>query len=188
MENICSKHGKPILKRYNSTIGLGCVLCIIKKETSKSISSKEKLAGIEEKRAINRDKAIKKIGAKPKMKKADDQFSLFIRQRDADENGIIRCISCGKPRHWKKADCGHYLKRQHMATRFDEVNCNSQCKPCNSFEQGNNVNYRIGLIKKYGLEVVELLEIRQNNTCHMNQFEFDLIENIYRVKNQQFKN
>jgi len=127
-------------------------------------------------------KKIKNIGGKPKLRKADKIFSLYIRQRDADENGYIRCISCGAVRRWRKADTGHYLKRQHMATRFDEVNSNCQCKPCNSFEQGNNVNYRIGLIKKYGLEVVEKLESKRNNTCHMDQFQINLIEKIYKEK------
>ena len=35
------------------------------------------------------------------VKKADAIFSQFIRQRNADENGVTECFTCGKKDHWK---------------------------------------------------------------------------------------
>lgn len=36
--------------------------------------------------------------------KLDRIFSEYIRLRDADNNGYIRCISCGKIVFWKDTD------------------------------------------------------------------------------------
>ena len=40
--------------------------------------------------------------------------------------------------------------RQHLATTFDECNCNLQCKYCNKFEQGADAKYRVAIDKKWG--------------------------------------
>ena len=111
----------------------------------------------------------------------DKTFSLFIRQRDA-VNGIVKCISCGKLVPWKESDCGHYINRKHMATRYDEQNNNGQCRSCNRFDEGNIQGYRKGLIEKIGIEAVERLEIKKFNTCKMSQFEVNLLTKLYKQK------
>jgi len=116
------------------------------------------------------------------LKTADKWFSKFIRARDADNNGVIRCISCGQPVHWKKADAGHFIKRQHMSLRFNEKNVNGQCRGCNWLKQGNDINYAIGLEKKYGPGIIEELELAKRNTLHLGQFELKLIAEHYRGK------
>ena len=121
------------------------------------------------------------------LKTADKWFSKFIRARDADENGIIRCISCGQPVHWTKADAGHFIKRQHKSLRFDEKNVNSQCKKCNWLLQGNDINYAIGLEKKYGPGIIEELELAKRNTLHLGQFELNLIAEHYKQKFNELK-
>lgn len=84
------------------------------------------------------DKAGVTIKKKPDLKaKLDKEFSLFIRLRDAMPNGYFRCISCGQIKPFEQADNGHYINRQHMNTRFDEMNCNAQCRHCNRFMEGN---------------------------------------------------
>ena len=52
------------------------------------------------------------------------------------------------------------------------MNCNGQCKKCNRFDEGNIQGYRKGLIKKYGLEKVELLELKKYNNAHFNETIF----------------
>ena len=67
------------------------------------------------------------------------------------------CISCGSNSDQK--DGGHYLKAEvYSGLIFDERNCSSQCRKCNRFLNGNELNYRDGLIKRYGKEFVEQLE------------------------------
>ena len=90
-------------------------------------------------------------------------FSLFIRQRDTDDDGYGSCISCGKSLELGTKDCqaGHYIPKgqggaHHLGLpRFpdDELaerNCNGQCAACNLVEGGNFLNYEKGLRQKYG--------------------------------------
>lgn len=61
--------------------------------------------------------------------KLDRVFSEYIRKRDS-KDGYFTCISCGRILPYEQADCGHYINRIHMATRYSEVNCNAQCRKC----------------------------------------------------------
>jgi len=112
----------------------------------------------------------------------DRVFSEYIRRRDADSNGFVRCISCGKILSWQESDCGHFINRKHNATRYDEINCNAQCRSCNRFDEGNMQGYRKGLIAKYGLKAVENLEIKKFNTCKLGKNEIAVLVQIYRSK------
>lgn len=99
------------------------------------------------------------------MKEAQSAFNAFIRARDADK----LCICCDKPldmgtySRGGSYDAGHYRSvgsAPHL--RFDERNCHAQRKQCNQFGAGRAVDYRIGLIKRIGLEAVEALESDQS--------------------------
>lgn len=92
------------------------------------------------------------------IRKLDEVFSKYIRLRDMMPGRVFRCISCGRVLPIEQADCGHYINRKHMATRFSERNCNAQCRSCNRFDEGNMSGYRAGLIKKRGEAIVVLLE------------------------------
>lgn len=82
-------------------------------------------------------KAKIKKASLPKLKRDLDRvFSLFIRQKLADPNGMVACVTCGKVYHWKELDAGHYVPRQDMATRWDESNVWPQCRPENAFRGG----------------------------------------------------
>ncbi len=117
----------------------------------------------------------------------DRWFSLYIRLRDSDANGFGRCISCGKPVHYKEADCGHFINRQHMNTRYDERNCNLQCRSCNRFDEGNNEGYRRGLILKYGEEVVNHLYLKKHIFRKYSVFELKAIADYFREKFNELK-
>ncbi|MDR2652689.1 MAG: recombination protein NinG [Prevotellaceae bacterium] len=119
--------------------------------------------------------------------KLDKIFSEYIRLRDSDSNGYIRCISCGKIVHWKNADAGHYVNRRHLALRYDEKNVNAQCRACNRFDEGNMIGYHAGLIKKYGEYVIQYLEIKKHNTAKYGKFEYQTLIKIYKQKINQLK-
>lgn len=112
------------------------------------------------------------------MAKLDSLFSTFIRRRDCTP--YVQCISCGKIITFETSDCGHYINRKHMATRYDEKNCNAQCRACNRFDEGNMQGYRKGLIKKFGELAVEMLEIKKFNVCPMNDFEIKILIEHYK--------
>lgn len=123
---------------------------------------------------------IVKVKKKPDLKaKLDRIFSEYIRLRDADNNGMVRCISCRNIEHWKNVDCGHFVNRSHTSTRFNEKNCNAQCRRCNRFDEGNNIGYMKGLIKKYGASVLEELEVLKYQESHLSEFEYKVLIEHY---------
>jgi 5-methylcytosine-specific restriction endonuclease McrA len=115
-----------------------------------------------------------------KITKLDNVFSEFIRKRDCAPYG--RCISCGKVITYDTADCGHYINRKHMATRYDENNCNAQCRSCNRFDEGNLQGYRRGLINKYGEKITDNLEIKKHNISKLSEAELDILIAYYKTK------
>lgn len=125
---------------------------------------------------------------KPNLKtRLDKEFSLFIRQRDQLPGGVFRCISCGQIKPYEQADCGHYINRQHMSTRFDEMNCNAQCRSCNRYQEGNAQGYRQGLIQKYGERDVILLEAKKKDSRKYDDFQYNELIKHYKVLNNVLK-
>ena len=84
-------------------------------------------------------------------------FSKYIRLSQANCDGIVKCYTCGTYHHWKNVDAGHYVKREHHATKFDERNVKPQCKKCNRFMGGNQDEFAIHLLKDYGPAIIEEL-------------------------------
>jgi len=86
---------------------------------------------------------------------AKKAFQRFIRYRDKD----LPCISCGNasPTDWAG---GHfYSAGMYSGLMFDERNCHKQCNShCNKFLSGNLLEYRKGLIKRYGNDFVNELD------------------------------
>ena len=122
------------------------------------------------------------------LRKADTAFSLFIRTRDSQQwqGQFFRCISCHRLLPISKADCGHYINRQHMATRYSEDNCNAQCSKCNRFDEGNAQGYRQGLIDKIGEQRVILLEAMKHTTHRLTETDLNIIADHYRAETKKF--
>lgn len=118
------------------------------------------------------------------ISKLDKLFSSYIRKRDCP-NGIGRCISCGAVITQTSGDAGHYIPRAHMATRFDERNVNAQCFNCNRLKNGNLNGYKIGLIVKYGEEIINELEGLKRSTVKLSKS--DILELINHYKHDNIK-
>jgi len=136
---------------------------------------------------------LEEMSLKRLKKEADTVFSKFIRLRDSGLtiNGEYRigvCITCGRRKPWQQMDNGHYIKRQYLPTRFDEKNCNLQCKHCNAFEQGANEKYKVAIDKKWGPGTAEMLEIKKHNKSKLDKFEYIVLIKHYRQKVKQFEN
>ena len=84
------------------------------------------------------------------LKLAQMTFNKWIRHRDKG----INCISCGKEMKEGNIDAGHlWSAGGHSNIRFNEYNVNAQCsRPCNKDKSGDINNYRIGFVKRYGIE------------------------------------
>lgn len=86
------------------------------------------------------------------LKKADSEFSLWIRDRDKV------CQRCGGTNY---LTCSHYWVRQHKATRFDPENCVAVCwMPCHKYywEKEKQGDYMQFMIRRLGKKKYDELE------------------------------
>lgn len=98
------------------------------------------------------------------VKKLDRVFAYYIRLRDIMPNGMGKCISCGKIKPYRELDCGHFFGRTNMATRFDEYNCNGECRGCNRASSDHLIFYQENLIKKIGIARFSSLREKARST------------------------
>lgn len=63
-------------------------------------------------------------------------FSRYIRLKDADMYGMVECYTCDWEGKYTQLDCGHFVPRSHMYTRYSEQNCKPQCVGCNRVKGG----------------------------------------------------
>ena len=106
-------------------------------------------------------------------KELDKWFSLYIRIRYS-VNGLCQCFTCGKVGHYKTGgmQCGHFMSRRHLATRYDELN-QVQCVKCNMFEQGMQWQYGLNLDAKYGEGTAEELQYKARQTIKMSRIDYE---------------
>lgn len=118
----------------------------------------------------------------PLEKRLDDIFSIYIRLRDADDNGYCRCISCNKIIYWadKNTHNGHFEGRRKNNTRYSEVNCNAQCCSCNSFNEGKKGEYKEALINKFGIDKVNMLALK--SIYKISASEYEILIKEYLIK------
>lgn len=116
--------------------------------------AKRERAKASQERKEKKEKLEKRKTRQEWEREAQSEFNKYIRLRDIN----MACISCGR-HHQGQYHAGHYLSRgARPELAFDEDNCHKQCSVCNYHLSGNAVLYRIGLLKKIGLERVERLE------------------------------
>ena len=107
-------------------------------------------------------------------KELDKWFSLYIRLREATNEGLVQCFTCGNVNSYKVGmQNGHFMSRQFMSTRYDEQNCQVQCVGCNMFKFGEQFKFSLALDSKYGKGTAEdlLHKSRQINKMSSKDFE-----------------
>ena len=105
-------------------------------------------------------------------------FNTFIRMRDKD----LPCITCGTSKNIEYA-AGHFYPTTYQYLRFNEDNVHLQCnKSCNMMKRGNLLEYRPALIKKIGIERVEILD----NTRHL-ELQISIPELKEKIKEYKLK-
>lgn len=152
-------------------------------EKQKRKAVAERKAKIRVEKAVDRKKRerLKTNGEK----KSEAQVALnrwVVHGRDKDQP----CISCGRF-HQGANHGGHYRSRgsaPHLS--LDPRNVHRQCAPCNVYLHGNLINFRIGLVKRYGLAYVEELEADQEPR-HYSGADYDAIKALYVSKLKQLK-
>ena len=104
-----------------------------------------------------------KVKTQAQLKKELDRvFSKYVRQKDADESGMVSCITCGKTLHWKEIQAGHFVSRQYLTTRWDENNVRPQCVGDNIFGNGKPLDFEEALKKELGQDYVEEMKKKRH--------------------------
>jgi hypothetical protein len=103
---------------------------------------------------------------------AKKSFQKWVRMRDKD----LPCISCGNLNTTDWAGGHFYSAGMYSGLMFDERNCHKQCNShCNKFLSGNLLEYRKGLLKRYGSEFVEQLDLISNEKRNYKYSKEELI-------------
>ncbi len=127
-----------------------------------------------------------------KLKKELDKiFSVFIRLRDATDEGLVQCITCSKVSYYKSGmQNGHFQSRSYLATRFCEINCQPQCVGCNMFKQGEQYKFALALDFKYGEGTADKIQINARQIQKFARVDYEdkisyyksLVENLKKEK------
>lgn len=109
-------------------------------------------------------------------------FSRYIRMRDADTDGVVKCATCDLRRHWKKMQAGHFIPQaQGNATRFIEENVHAQCFRCNNNLGGNAPEYYPYMVSRYGERFVTELRSKTHDKITMTEGSYVEIEDKYKA-------
>lgn len=116
------------------------------------------------------------------VRKLDEVFSKYIRLRDSRPFGYkaFRCISCGQVKPYDQMDCGHFIGRKNMATRFDENNCHGECRSCNRFSADHMIYYQRNLEQKIGVDKVDMIVARGHSTKKWTSWELEILITHYK--------
>lgn len=71
----------------------------------------------------------------------DAVFSQYIRCKHADKEGNVYCYTSGVKMRWQDSQCGHFISRSNLSTRWLEDNCKPQSPHDNCYLSGNIAVY-----------------------------------------------
>lgn len=122
---------------------------------------------------------------------AQAEFNAYIRERDRQAG--YGCICCGAPLEWDstapggKVDAGHYISRGSAPElAFDERNVNAQRKSCNRPGGATRIEFRQGMVLRWGIAVVEELE-GPHSLPQLRHDDYRQIRDTYRAKARELK-
>lgn len=126
----------------------------------------------------------KKITVSKMKKKAWEQFSLYIRSKDAIGD-MVRCVTCGRIKPIKEMQAGHFIPGRHSSVLFDERNVHPQDYTCNVLLGGNGPKYHRYMLATYGQNVIDELEALDAVNKQFKVYELEAIFEAYRDLNRQ---
>jgi hypothetical protein len=170
---------------FRNWCSVGCAVRLSRALQDKArdkAACKAKAADANKLKASNRAHRQRKADIKPlswHLAQAQVEFNKFIRLRDAGKP----CVSCDKPATWQgQWHASHYRPRgMNSSLRFNELNCFKSCSECNNHKSGNLTPYRVELIKRIGITLVEWLEA-QNAPTKWTIYEAKQIREHYRLQ------
>jgi hypothetical protein len=120
----------------------------------------------------------------PKLRrKLRIEFNAFIRARD--QRKWKKCISCSGPIE----QAGHFYSsgaHPNPSMDFNPDNVHGQCIACNYHKHGNLLEYRKGLIRRHGEQLVKKLDLMKSLPRNpWTRFEYETMIDFYKKKNRE---
>jgi len=112
------------------------------------------------------------------VKKLDQMFSLYIRERD------LYCVSCGTD---YRLQCGHLFSRVFYATRWDEDNACAQCSGCNMRHEFDPMVFPEKYKELYSPEKFDEVYIRSKSQRKIKDDELEEMYKMFKEKYEQKK-
>ena len=118
-------------------------------------------------------------------KELDKWFSLYIRLKDATDEGMVQCFTSGRVYHYKSIHAGHFMSRKSLSTRWDETNVQPQSAADNLFGQGEQYKFGLALDAKYGEGTAEELQFKSRQIKKFTRVDYEDLISYYKslVKN-----
>lgn len=116
------------------------------------------------------------------------EFSEYIRRRDAlkfSYGNHAQCVTCPHRGHWKNFDCGHFMSRRHLSTKFNEQNVAAQCKGCNGLGAGKQYEFGLAIDKRWGKGTADRLLIKSKQMAKWTDFDYQELIKHYRKENKR---
>ena len=79
-----------------------------------------------------------------------------MRRFESAVDGYCQCITCNRKYPPGQMDGGHFIHK-NAATRFVEINVQSQCRKCNYYEHGRPLEFEAFLVEVHGQKKVDEL-------------------------------
>jgi len=160
---LANKKAKPCKtcnKNERHTGRTECLVCIQKKERDKQ-KEKQKQKQIKKASRVKTQKAKatdkKRFSRSSLIREADRVHSLYTRWRDKGNP----CITCNTP--WQENfQCGHFMSRRHLNTRWLPTNAHGQCPKCNLYGAGEQYAHAQAIDRIYGLGTAEKIQTLAN--------------------------
>ncbi len=141
----------------------------------------DKIVEVSYKRASRSPKSARRAtkGKKKSLskykKELDAIFSKYIRAKYKKE-----CYTCGVT--GKALQCGHFVSRLYLATRWDESNCRPQCVGCNIWGAGKPLDFEERLKEELGVDVVEEMKARRKQLLNPTRTFYEEQIDLYTAK------
>ena len=133
-------------------------------------------------------------GIKYWKKKAWDEFSKYIRLRDAlkttGTKDTVICYTCKKPYPAFGVGCvqaGHFVPGRGNSILFDERGVHAQCWNCNTTLKGNWPEYMRYMMADYGQKVVDELLHLKKQVKKYTPSDLEELRDLYKRKYEELK-
>lgn len=135
------------------------------KKSFEPFNSMQQVCGFEcASKAYYKRQAEYKKAERIKLKESIKTLSDYKKDLQKEINTIVRlidqgcsCLACGAKN--VKVDASHYYSQGGWSNlRWNLFNIYSGCAQCNTYKSGNLIKFREGIIREFGINIMEFIE------------------------------